>query len=397
MLVLSLLMTAHAAVPAWNWPAGQPVKYHIETDLLMPRGAPVKAKANTDARVGGVHLTADTECVAKAVGKNREVVCQFAYLRFTGTPLLPSEAEGTIRVMEEWSQDLLGAEVVMFLGGDGRLKEFDIRGLSAENLRIRDIQEVQRIYLMRSFAVFDFPLSEDADDWKRGWTEKGSSLIFGLVTQRGTVGAGSFDHKPLGEADGLYSITTTGHAAVTPGEAIDAGGLRMVDMRVSGSTQIDVAKGLIAWRDFTIDGRLTASSAESGGDAEFGQVTAIQLVDRFEPGGGAPLPLAAERAPRIENPPPELPTGVDLVPFAELGMQPLFVPHMPPAGKAQQFPTNHVFARVIVGPDGMPTSVVAFRGYAALIEHCQQALRGAKFTARGKPYAVDVDVEYRAD
>lgn len=397
MFALSLVLAAQAGtVPAWNWPTGQPVRYHLETELLLPRGVGVKAKENVNARAGSLHITVDTECVAKPVGKNREVACTLAFVRFDGAPYLPSETEGLQKVMKEWSTDTTGLKATLFLGGDGHLKEFDVRSAPAENLRVREIQEDQRVYLLRAFSILDFPLATEADDWKRGWEQKGTSFIWNLVTQRGTVGVGSFDHKPLGLADGLYSFTNTGHAMVASGESIDAGGARLVDIRASGSAQFDVTRGLLAWRDLTLDGRLTVSNAESGSDAEFGQISALQLVDSFLPDGAAPPPLAAARAPRIDNPPAELPAGVALVPFGELGMQPLFVPKLPDAAAAQGFPTSHVFARVFVSAEGVPTAVTVHKGYAILVEHCQQALRGVRFPARPAPYAVDVDVEYRA-
>lgn len=397
MFALALFVAAQAGtVPAWRWPTAQPVRYHLETELLVPRGLRVKAAENLDARIGSMHLTVDTECTPKPVGKNVELTCTLVYVGFSGAPYQDSEAEALPKIMAEWSAGLRGVKVVLFLGGDGHLKEFDVKGQVADNLRVRQIQEAQRIYLLRAFALFDLPLATEADDWKRGWEQKGSSYLWSLVSQYGTVGAGSFNHKPLGEADGLYSMTTTGHAMVASGESIDAGGARLVDIRAVGSVQFDVAKGLMAWRDITLDGRLTVSTAESGSDAEFGQISALQLVDAFLPDGQAPIALGAARAPRIENPPPDLPPGILLVPFAELGMQPLFIPEMPDAAKAQSFPTNHVLARVIVGADGVPTAATVYKGYAILVEHCQQALKGARFTPRAAPYAVDVDVEYRA-
>ncbi len=396
MIALSLVLAAHAGtVPAWKWPT-TPVRYHLETDLLFPRGVRLKAVENVDARAGQVHLTIDTECVSDPVGKNVELTCTIAYARMTAVPYQPTDAEMLPKVVAEWSAALQGVPVVLFLGADGHLKQFDVKGRMADNLRIRQIQEMQRIYLLRAFSLFDMPLASDPDDWKRGWEQKGTSYLWSLVTQYGTVGAGSFDHKPLGEVDGLYSLNTSGHAMVAYGESIDAGGSRLVDIRAAGSVQFDVAKGLMAWRDLTLDGRLTVSTAESGSDVEFGQISAMQMVDAFLPDGAAPLALGAARAPRIDNPPPELPVGVSLVPFAELGMQPLFIPEMPDAAKAQNFPTNHVLARVIVGADGVPTSATVYKGYAVLVEHCQQALKGARFTPRPAPYAVDVDIEYRA-
>lgn len=393
-MFLLLSLSAQGAVPAWTWPTGQPVRYHLETALLTPRGVSVKARANTDARAASIQLVVDAECVATPVGKNREIRCTLPWVAMSGEGLTDAENDNMERISAEWSTDLRAATVVMLITAEGRLKEFDLQGLKAENARVRDMHEDQRIYLLRAFSLLDFPLATDPDAWKRGWEQKGGSPIWNLITQQGTVGAGSLLHKPLGESDGLYSINTEGRAVVSSGEALDAAsGGRPVDLRAVGTAQVDVAKGLLAWRDLTIEGRVTASNAEAGSDVEFGQVSAIQLVDAFQPDGAAPPSLAAIRAPKVDNPPPELPPGVALVPFAELGMQPLFVPDMPPG--AQDLPTGTMYARVFVGADGVPTSVGVYRGFAALVEPCRLALKGARFPARATAYAVDVEVEYR--
>jgi len=393
-MFLLLSLHAHAVVPTWTWPTGQPVRYHIETAILTPRGLFLKAKQNTDARASSVQLVVNAECVSTPVGKNFEVLCSLPWVGMSGEGYTDAEADNMERVSAEWSTDLRAARIAMFFSADGRLKEFDLKGLKAENSRVRDIQEDQRILLMRAFSLFDFPLATNPDDWKRGWEQKGASPIWNLITQRGTVGAGSFTHKPIGESDGLYSINTDGRAVVSSGDALDASsGGRPVDIRVIGSTQIDVSRGLMAWRDLTIEGRLTASSSEAGSDVEFGQVSAIQLVDAFPPDGAAPPSLAAIRAPKVDNAPPELPPGLSLVPFADLGMQALFVPDMPPG--AGDLPTGKMYARVFVGADGAPTSVGVYRGFAALVEPCRLALLGARFPVRGAAYAVDLEVEYR--
>jgi hypothetical protein len=86
---------------------------------------------------------------------------------------------------------------------------------------------------------------------------------------------------------------------------------------------------------------------------------------------------------------------VSAVPFADLKMDALFVKGMPDAAKPLSLPVTSVKARVVVNADGVPLSVTAFSGFAALGAPTEQALLGATFPKRGGTYAVDLDVEWR--
>ena len=164
---------------------------------------------------------------------------------------------------------------------------------------------------------------------------------------------------------------------------------------MAGETLFDASSGMIAWRDFTLDGQLMVSAQEAGSSAEFFQTAAIQRVQEFPAPGDVPLTIAAQKAPKLAGAAPVLAEGLTLAPFAELGMQALFIAGMPDAAKPLSLPKTVVVARVFVAADGLPTAVKAFQGYAVLGGPTEEALAAARFPVRSAAYAVDVEVEWR--
>lgn len=396
LLSLALVPGAAAAPPAWSWVPGKAVKYHLETEIYTPRGYRYNARRNLDAIATHVHTVVDAECTPAASGKNWVVTCTLAFVGIEGTGATRDDHEEMPTILQEWSADLLPARVELVVGRDGRLREFDLKGISGDEKRSNYIVEQQRTLLQRTFAPFDFPITTSDDDWKRGWVQKSGALLQ-LQTVAGTAGTGEITHTPQGQDQGLWSILTAGKAILTPSAALDTDGAALIDVRVVGTTLFDAGLGLIEYRDVSLEGRRTASSVEVGSDADYFQVSAIQRVDAFLPGGAAPPSVAAARAPKVDAVVPEVPAGQALVPYAELGMEPLYIPQMPPDARAMRLPTSAVEARVFVGADGVPTSVVVTKGLTVLAEPARQALTGARFPARGQPYVVDVSVEFRSE
>jgi hypothetical protein len=412
-LALVALLTssaAHAAssgdlavAPKWAWTKGGKTLWHYETDLYTPRGFSVAAVNNKSGQVGRMHIVVDADCTTAAPdGKSAVIDCTFAYVGLTGTPLAehPTEkdAQDIKDIFAEWSTAISAGSVEIIQSTDGRIKGFDLRGMKRENARAGKIIELQRILLQRAMCLWDLPLSTKLDDYKRGWTNGTTSTVMQLPTTTGTAGAYTLQYKAAPVADGLLPISTSGRGMLEYGTAADASsGSRIVNTTLNSQAVFDLAQGLMVWRGVSLDGRLTAGSSLAGTDVEFYQASAVQKVDAFLPNGGSPLSLMASRAPKRDVPPAELSSGIALVPFASLGMEPLFIPAMPLAGKQLGLPTTVVSARIEVAEDGSVTAVKAFKGYEALIDACEAALKGARFARMGKAYAVDVDVEFRKE
>lgn len=396
MSLVLLLAPAWAAVPvAWNWPTAAPTKYHLETTIYTPRGVRYDSKVNLDAHAVRTDVVADAECGAQAEGKGWVVSCSFAWVKIGGEGATADDQTEIPAIFAEWSEGLKAARVEWFTTADGKMKSFDLKTTAGSDARTNYIVEQQRALLARVFAPFDLPIPTSDDDWKRGWTQK-SGVFLQLYTVSGTAGAAELKHQPQGAERGLWSIQSAGHAILTPSAALDQDGAALIDVRIAGTTYFDSERGIIEYRDAVFDGRRTASSVEVGTDADFYQVSAIQRVDAFPPPGQSPPSVLAERAPKVDTPPPEPPAGVSLVPFAELGMQPLYIPSIPPEARALNLKTAKVGARVFVSPEGIPTSATVTSGLTVLAETARLALLGARFPTRPAPYAVDVEVEFRS-
>lgn len=398
MLVWLVTLAFAAAPPAWKWPAGELQRFHLETEIGSPRGN-VKyfAANNLDARPGTVKLRADAGCTANPAGKLQVVRCTFHHVELKGLAWDAGETARLDSIMAEWTADFAAAAVEMEIGPDGRVRTFDyIPGKEQSNRREGYVAEQQRVLLQRAFAIFDLPLTTDEKDWVRGWKQKGSSALMQLQTIGGTAGAFDITHKPDGERHGYTVITTVGRATLSAGAAVDASsGSRLVDVRLSGETLFDPAKAMFVWRDAVLDGQLMVSAQEAGSGAEYYQVSAIQWMPEFPEKGELPLSIAATKAPHLSGTAPGLSDGVALVPFGDLGMQPLFVQGHPDAAKPLSLPAVKVKARVVVSATGSVSSVTAYEGFQALGVPTEEALAPATFPAKGTPYAVDVEVEWR--
>lgn len=401
MLLLSSLLLAapaEAAVPAWGWVSGQPVLFHTETEILTPRTNRYEALHNLDALAIRVHVTADTTCTPVPLGKSAwELTCTFAYVKVTGVSAARDEQAELDEILSEWSTRLLPTKVHLNMGKDGKWRTFDLEGLVRTDTRSALVNDTMRTLMQRVFAPFDLQLPPEGDDWTRGWTQKGVTPVLYLQTGSGTVGGADVKFTPRGEAEGLYTILMGGKASLSKGAALDSTGTQVLDTRIAGTVLWDMQKGMLAYRDFTTECYLTASSVETGSGAEYAQITALQRVDAFNADGSAPLPIAAQRAAKTDTAPMELPSGVPLVAFSELGMNALFLPEFPPEAKALGLKTATVSVRVIVGADGRVTDARLYKGYTLLSQGVEQALKAARFPVRGDAaYAVDVDVEVRS-
>lgn len=389
-------------VPTWSWKAGEVTRWHLETELFTPRGfklAYVDPKGvTTEATSGKTRIVVDTECTATPDGKNTVLTCTFAYVGFTGSPWAMPADEKLPDIMAGISEQLRTAKVEIVQSADGRIRTFDLQGVKRINAMSGQVIEFERILLQRAFCGFELPLATTVDDYKRGWKVSSTSALMMLATTAGTTGAYDLRYTTGPVSDNLLPINTYGVGKLSYGSATDATtGVRIVDATLLSQAVFDLTLGRVVWRGLTLDGRLTVASNDAGTDVEVYQSTAMQMVDSFLPDGAAPISLMASRSPKRDMPAPELTAGVPLVEFSTLGMQALFIPTMPTAGKQLGLPTTTLTARVEVDKDGVVTLANVYKGYEALADACELALRGARFAKTGTPYAVDVNVEFRAE
>ncbi len=389
------------AVPAWAWKKGETTKWHLETDIYTPRGlnvGSVSPKGVFDqARTRKTHIVVDTACVESPDGKNAVLDCTFGYVGFSGDELVAPNDDKLPGIFRQWMEDLAPAKVEIVQAPNGRIKSFDLQGTKRINTDSGQVVELERMMLQRVFSAMELPLPAATDDYKRGWKQTSDSFVMVLPTSAGTGGAYELDSTAGPVSDNLLPITTVGLGKLSAGGALDSStGYNIDDVTLSSQAEFDLSLGLIVWRGYTLDGRLTVNSQDTGTNVDFYQVSALQKVDEFLPNGAAPLNIMAARAPKRDLPPPELTAGLALTPFASLGMQPLYIPDMPLAGQQLGLPTNSLKARVEVDATGKVTAANVYAGYEALALACEMALKGATFTRTGAAYGVDVEVEFRA-
>lgn len=396
--LLFALAPAQAAPPepapfAWKW-AEAPTHWHVEAATVTPRGTRYRAVDNVDARAAQVLASGDATCSFKPAKKGWDASCRFDWVQLSGTSIVDREQKALETVLAEWSGALQQASYTFKLSPEGRMKDFDMdAGRERQNLRDGGIIEAQRALAQRLFCLFDLPVGKDAADWKRGWKHTGDNQVLRLQTVSGTAGAAEVKRTRQEDKFGLLTVSDEGRATLSPGGAVDSGGTKIIDVRLEGQSQLDPADGTLAFRAATLDGRLTASSQNTGTDFEFYFVAGMQRLAQPGQPGSSPLPIGAQRAPRLAGKAPETETA--LVEFGSLGMQAFFVEGIPEEAKASQIPTTTVRARVWVRADGTVEKVVPWEGFAVLSTPTETALRGATFPKRDAPYAVDVGVEWR--
>ncbi len=395
--LLALLTAAAAAdaVPTYQWQKGETVRYYIESEIYWGAGIKASARLNLSTRIRDLKLRAEVECKVTAPGKFTELDCRLPWFDLAGEPVNETQARVDL-VMADWEEFTKPVQIIIVIGPDGRLREFDCNGLPSGNITEGKLSEQMRSFLRAAFSPLDISLPTDPKDWVRGWVRKDLSFMMLLPVTDGTAGAGTLKMSHVDDRLGLALVSTEGRATVGQSSAVEAsanGGL--IDLRLGGEAWVDMTTGQLLFSGFTTDGRRTASASTGTADQEIAQSAALQRVAAFEPDHKAPISVVALRAPKADLPLPDPPTGAPVVPFSELAMSPLFIVGYPQIAQPYELPTSVVTARVVVDAEGVPTSFKAVRGYEALLEHVERGLKDARFPKRGGTYVVDLDVEVR--
>ncbi len=396
-LLLGLTFSsALAAPPTYKWTGGETARFYLETEIYWSQGLKAAARANTETRIRNLVIKAETECKVFPRGKQVELECGLHWIDLGGTPVADRQ-EKVETVLADWEDFTKPVEIILLIGPDGRLKEFDVNKLPSNNIREGQLGEQMRAFLRSAFAPMDVVLTTDDKDWIRGWERKDLGYMFQLPVADGTAGAGTYKTRHTEDRLGLALLSTEGRATVAPSSAIEEsanGGL--IDLRVGGEAWFDPATGQLLYSGFTTDGRKVASSSTSSNDQFIAQNSGIQRIAAFDPAHAPPISPVAQRVAKVDKPPAALPEGVALVPFLDLGMQPLFIVGYPQVAQPYDLPTSQVRARVVVDADGVPQQFQAYQGYELLFEHVERGLKDARFPKRSGPYAIDLDVEVRA-
>lgn len=291
LLPLALLLSpAATAAPAWSWPAA-PVRYHLDSRLVVPHGRGMYADANLDARAAELRLVADVTCLAEDTTPRLWTIdCTFDRLVLSGRGTDEGEDEALQVILAEWTTTLAGAHARFPQRRDGRVAGFELTGLSSATQRETRVREAQRQVVQRAFAPFDLELPPAGDDWIRGWTTELLGPAWHLPVGVGTAGIGSITFTPDRTPGELHEITYAGRATVAAGSSLDeltgegeADEHRYGDATcwalLSGAVLFDPERGLPEWRGLRMEVHRNVPQAGVGDDDELLHLAVLRRVE----------------------------------------------------------------------------------------------------------------------
>lgn len=289
MIGILLAASLASAAPAWNWTA-TPVYFHAETQLTFLNGTVFQAFQNLDAKATNLNVSLEMGCTGKMDTGLRIVTCDMAWVKLSGTAKRSDEQEKLEKILAEWSQQMSAYRVVMESGVDGKLQQVSLENAPHNNQRESFVVERQRLVLLRLMSLLDLPLPKNDKDWQAGWKEKGWIPAFVLINTTGTTGAMRMTHKGGEPRNGYQFVATEGEATVSAGNDLDVGGTSLLACVLGGSTLFDSEAGMLAYRDYVMEGQYTASAGVSG-TVYYSQSATIQRVEALGPVGGLPPSL----------------------------------------------------------------------------------------------------------
>jgi len=282
---------------AWKWDA--PRRFQIFADVKLAEWLTFTKSHNVDARVTSFLLGVTASCADTGRGSKRtvEVGCTIEDLQIEAVST--ESDQGRLQpILDEIDQKLVGAQVRILHGDDGRVKNYDVDGLDKDWRRENLMAETLRLVLGRAFAALDLQLPRKGDDRGRAWRQTGV-LALAVPSAHGSVGQSTVDHQ-VGKVSGTrVEITSAGRGVVGSGAMIQVapGGperpANMYDMTIHSVAVFDTALGTLLERQYLAEGSPTASSLASEGTKGTTYVQAVRL--RLIPDGVDAPPLGPNR------------------------------------------------------------------------------------------------------
>jgi hypothetical protein len=242
--LLVLLTSALGAGLEWSWTQEKPSKYRLETTMVAPQGQTWPAEKNLVARVTETRLSLDTECTGSLDGKSWVVACNIGRVDIEGDAIPGGEAT-VEKVLQEYAGEIRGKTVGFRMGLDGRVRRFDIKGVATRNRNHGVVLDGVRQMLRRAFTPFDIQLPKKGDDKGKKWSQKGSPMVFEVMSSQGTAGGVALKHWVTGRDNDAVQIQTSGRAAVVDGATIETGTSSMIRISVAGNSQFNVNLGIL--------------------------------------------------------------------------------------------------------------------------------------------------------
>ena len=244
----------------WQWVQAEPVKYHAESFINVPRGAMLRADANLEARALTIAVAGDFSCKGRQQGKSAMVVCTIDKMKVDGKAF-DGEQDRLNKIFEGYSSSLTGAQVEMRVRADGHFASLDVEGIEASFAQARDAQEHMRQLMRKTLAPLAIQMPKDTSGAKP-WKHKGMPLFYELLTNSGTTGGVMHKYKVDGDAKGGGTFVigegrgNLNSQNATQG-ATTAGALNMVG---ASQTRFDPKTGLVLFSEVSVTGSPNAAN-----------------------------------------------------------------------------------------------------------------------------------------
>ncbi|MEN0065075.1 MAG: hypothetical protein AAGA48_23230 [Myxococcota bacterium] len=278
---------AMAETALMTWDYAQPLRFGMQTDVVLPEMLWFASGYNKQARVREFSLGLVTECKLQTMTRKRsEIACVLTDVGIKAMSL-PQEKGLLEPILGELDARLTGITVQLQIRSDGSLKNIDIDGLDRRNRRFGRINENMRLVLTRVFAGLDLPLPKQSAE--SGWLQHHSWLV-SAPSVTGTAGVAEIVHKVIGRDGDRAFVASAGRGTVSPND-----GVNIYRMRVESETTLDTATGQLVERNWTMAGHPTPSSLISQGFEGYpylqrGRIVALDAEDEWDVGMTAEIP-----------------------------------------------------------------------------------------------------------
>jgi len=268
LLLASLPAPAQSPAPASSAPLALrwdlPVRYHAEASIQTPDGYRYIAWVNTEAVAKQSDISLDLSCTGQAAGRGWEVMCTIDDASLSGVAYTGDQAD-LDAIFQEHSARLMDATVQIQVTADGHLGTVDLEGIDKRDDRMAEIFEDLRQLVRHDLAPLDLSMPRGGEIPHKGaWRQKGTPLLFQLLDPYGTAGGSILRHQ-VGERSGaMVRIDSWGHGNMSSELNLQSPVRDIVNMVGGGSGRFDSAKGQVAWRKLSVEGDLTAGSAQYG-------------------------------------------------------------------------------------------------------------------------------------
>lgn len=259
LLLASLPVRAGALVVSWD----QPVRYHAEAAISTPNGYRFYGWKNAEAVARRSEIALDLSCSGRPVSRGFDVECTLDRVALAGKAFT-GDQEDLDAVFAEYVGLMQGQTMQLLIGSDGRVLTVDLEGVDKRDERMARIHEDQRQLLRRALTPLDLGLPKKGDPKSGTWKQKGTPLLFQLMTAYGTAGGSVMKHTLEATEGDQAIISSAGRGNVATGLDIELGAGQTVNMLGFGSARFDMATGQLAWRQLSVTGELTASSVSLG-------------------------------------------------------------------------------------------------------------------------------------